>query len=95
MSKMKFDFNIYAAFCPFFNRLHRLVCTRPVMNWVKSGWSLESVRTPCQDTSSSSSLERQPASLYVHTTKLRINIHVQSEIGFIQRSRIVKFLLQT
>ena len=41
--------------------------SRRVMNWVRSGWSLVSVRTLYQVTSSSSFLERQPALLYVHT----------------------------
>lgn len=36
---------------------------RPAMNWVRPGWSRVSVRTPCRDTSSSSSLERRRVSL--------------------------------
>lgn len=42
------------------------VSLRLVMNLVKSGWSLVWVRTLYQDTSSSSSLGRRPALLYVH-----------------------------
>lgn len=45
------------------------VCFRPVMNSVRSGWSLVSVRTLYQDTSSSSFLERRPALLYVYRQK--------------------------
>lgn len=40
---------------------------RLVMNSVRSGWNPGSVRTPYQDTSSSSFPERQPVLLYVHT----------------------------
>lgn len=36
---------------------------RPAMNWVRPGWSRVSVRTPCRDTSSSSSPERRRVSL--------------------------------
>lgn len=52
------------------------VCLRPVMNSVRSGWSLVSVRTLYQDTSSSSFLERRRASLYVLTNIFCFNIVV-------------------
>lgn len=49
---------------------HLVVFIRPVTSWVRCGWSPGSVRTPCQDTFSSSFLERRHVLLYVLTPEM-------------------------